>query len=125
MNSHHTTNSLSLSANPDLLHCAPCDSHGAFKRSISAFSQYLDLVLKVIVVKLQLQTQRSAVDRVYKGPIDCARQIVQARGVLGLWSGFTGSLAFRSNFLWMFGSFEVLMRSFSKLDGTPYAVSRG
>ena len=89
------------------------------------FSQYLDLVLKVITVKLQLQTQRSAADRVYKGPIDCARQIVQARGVLGLWSGFTGSLAFRSNFLWMFGSFEVLMRSFSKLDGTPYAVSRG
>ena len=123
MNSYHTTNSLSLSS--DLLQCAPCDSYGAFKRSRLAFSQYLDLVLKVIVVKLQLQTQRSAADRVYKGPIDCARQIVQARGVLGLWSGFTGSLAFRSNFLWMFGSFEVLMRSFSKLDGTPYAVSRG
>ena len=75
------------------------------------------------VVKLQLQTQNSIEDRVYKGPIDCAKQVVRAHGVLGLWSGFAGSLAFRTNFLWMFGSFEALMRGFSKLDGTPYAVS--
>lgn len=59
-------------------------------------------------VKLQLQLQRSSADRVYKGPIDCLRQVVRAQGVLGLWAGFTGSLAFRSNFLFMFGSFEVL-----------------
>ncbi len=74
-------------------------------------------------VKLQLQTQKSVADRVYKGPIDCAKQIVRAHGVLGLWSGFTGSLAFRTNFLWMFGSFEVLMRGFSRLEGTSYGVS--
>lgn len=74
-------------------------------------------------VKLQLQTQNSVEDRVYKGPIDCAKQVVRAHGVLGLWSGFTGSLAFRTNFLWMFGSFEVLMRGFSRLDGTSYAAS--
>ena len=59
------------------------------------------------LVKLQLQMQRSVADRMYKGPIDCIRQIVRAQGALGLWTGFTGSLAFRSNFLWMFGSFEV------------------
>jgi solute carrier family 25 carnitine/acylcarnitine transporter 20/29 len=57
-----------------------------------------------------------------------------------MWSGFTGSLAFRSNFFWMFLSFEVsqpcvfiselnliytpkaLMRSFSRLAGTPFEV---
>ena len=39
-----------------------------------------------------------------------AGQIVRAHGVLGLWTGFAGSLAFRSNFLWMFGSFEVSTR---------------
>lgn len=60
-----------------------------------------------------------------------------------MWSGFTGSLAFRANFFWMFFSVEVphiltrsseqytnadilklLMRGFSSLDGMPYAVSR-
>ena len=63
-----------------------------------------------MTVKLQLQLQKSTADRQYKGPIDCARQIVRAHGVLGLWTGFAGSLAFRSNFLWMFGSFEVSTR---------------
>lgn len=87
-----------------------------------------------------MQMQRAAADRVYKGPIDCIRQITRSQGVLGLWTGFTGSLAFRSNFLWMFFSFEVrilflsltvivssptvkaLMRGFSHLEGTKYEV---
>lgn len=75
-------------------------------------------------VKLQLQSQRPA-DRQFKGPVDCARQIVRSQGPFGLWSGFTGSLAFRSNFFWMFLSFEFLMRGFSKLEGTPYELSTG
>ncbi|KAL1951382.1 hypothetical protein VTO73DRAFT_531 [Trametes versicolor] len=86
-------------------------------------SALLATPMEQLKVKLQLQLQRSSADRVYKGPIDCLRQVVRARGVLGLWAGFSGSLAFRSNFLFMFGSFEALMRGFSKLDGTPYAIS--
>lgn len=65
-------------------------------------------------VKLQLQSQRSVADRQFKGPIDCARQVIRAQGILGLWSGFTGSLAFRSNFFWMFLSFEVRQRYYIK-----------
>lgn len=64
-------------------------------------------MFKYPAVKLQMQSQRSVKDRQFKGPIDCARQIVRAQGALGLWTGFTGSLAFRANFLWMFGSIEV------------------
>ncbi|EEB90344.1 hypothetical protein MPER_11460 [Moniliophthora perniciosa FA553] len=45
---------------------------------------------------------------------------MRTQGVLGLWSGFTGSVAFRANFFWMFSSVEVLMRGFSQLEGTPY-----
>jgi len=76
-------------------------------------------------VKLQLQSQRSIADRQFKGPIDCARQIIRTQGPLGMWSGFTGSMAFRSNFFWMFLSFEALMRGFSRLAGTPYEISTG
>jgi len=46
-------------------------------------------------------------DRQFKGPIDCIRQIIRVQGLGGLWSGFTGSLVFRSNFFWMFLSVEV------------------
>jgi solute carrier family 25 carnitine/acylcarnitine transporter 20/29 len=92
-----------------------------------------------LAVKLQLQSQRAVADRVYKGPWDCAKQIVRKQGPLGLWTGFTGSLAFRAQFFWMFGSIEVgynidwsdaceliylqvLMRSFARLKGTPYEL---
>jgi solute carrier family 25 carnitine/acylcarnitine transporter 20/29 len=34
-------------------------------------------------------------------------QILRAQGITGLWTGLTGSVAFRSNFFWMFLSFEV------------------
>ncbi|KAH0590850.1 hypothetical protein H2248_000969 [Termitomyces sp. 'cryptogamus'] len=81
--------------------------------------------VELLKVKLQLQSQRSVAERQFKGPIDCARQIIRAQGLLGMWSGFTGSLAFRSNFFWMFLSFEAFMRGFSRLAGTPYEISTG
>ncbi|KAI0936477.1 hypothetical protein AcV5_004607 [Taiwanofungus camphoratus] len=72
-------------------------------------SAFLATPMELLKVKLQMQLQKSAADRQFRGPIDCARQIVRSQGVLGLWTGFTGSLAFRSNFLWMFLSFEVFI----------------
>ncbi|KAF8807322.1 mitochondrial carrier [Phlegmacium glaucopus] len=81
--------------------------------------------VELLKVKLQLQSQKAVSARQFKGPIDCAKQIVRVQGIWGLWSGFTGSLAFRSNFFWMFLSFEVLMRSFSQLAGTPFEISTG
>jgi len=63
-------------------------------------------------VKLQLQSQKMAKDRQFKNPIDCARQIVRFQGLGGLWSGFTGSIAFRTNFFWMFLSVEVCVLFF-------------
>jgi len=81
--------------------------------------------VELLKVKLQLQSQRAVSSREFKGPIDCAKQIIRVQGLGGLWSGFTGSLALRSNFFWMFLSFEVLMRNFSLLAGTPYEISTG
>ncbi|KAF8905501.1 mitochondrial carrier domain-containing protein [Gymnopilus junonius] len=81
--------------------------------------------VELLKVKLQLQSQKSPLDRRFKGPIHCARQIICIQGITGLWSGFTGSLAFRSNFFWMFLSFEAIMRAFSRLEGTPYQISTG
>ncbi|KAF8971409.1 mitochondrial carrier domain-containing protein [Flammula alnicola] len=81
--------------------------------------------IELLKVKLQLQAQKSVSDRRFKGPIDCAHQIIRVQGIGGLWSGFTGSLAFRSNFFWMFLSVEALMRGFSGLAGTRYEISTG
>ncbi|SCZ89002.1 BZ3500_MvSof-1268-A1-R1_Chr1-1g00886 [Microbotryum saponariae] len=68
--------------------------------------------------KLQMQTVGP---KLYTGPIDCAKQIVRANGVTGLWRGFGGTLLFRS-----FCSYEILMRKFRDVPiDSPYRVSEG
>lgn len=99
--------------------------HGIAGLGAGLTSSILATPMEHLKIKLQMQMQRSVADRQYKGPIDCARQVVRARGALGLWTGFTGSMAFRANFLWMFLSFEALMRAFASLDGTRFAMSTG
>ncbi|TFY68378.1 hypothetical protein EVG20_g3588 [Dentipellis fragilis] len=64
-------------------------------------------------------------ERQFKGPIDCARQVVRAHGVKGLWSALPASLIYRSNFFWMFLSFEALMRTFAGMEGTRFEMSTG
>ncbi|RDB29261.1 Mitochondrial substrate carrier family protein L [Hypsizygus marmoreus] len=100
-------------------------AHGIAGLCAGFTSTLIATPVELLKVKLQLQSQRSVTDRQFKGPIDCARQIIRTQGILGLWSGFTGSLAFRSNFFWMFLSFEAFMRGFSRLAGTPYEISTG
>ncbi|KAM0748561.1 mitochondrial carrier [Meredithblackwellia eburnea MCA 4105] len=73
--------------------------------------------------KLQMQTIGP---KLYTGPIDCARQIIRANGVQGLWRGFGATLLFRSWFGAMFGSYEVLMRGFRSVpEGSRWKVSEG
>jgi len=100
-------------------------AHGIAGLLAGLTSAILATPVELIKVKLQLQLQRSVSDREFKGPIDCARRIVRTQGVTGLWSGFGGSLLFRSNFMWMFMSYEALMRGFARLNGTPFEISTG
>lgn len=65
------------------------------------------ILIQFISVNLQLQSQRSSLDRQFKGPVDCIRQVVRAQGIRGLWTGSTGSFIVRGNMFWMFMSFEV------------------
>ncbi|GAA5916375.1 hypothetical protein JCM8208_003415 [Rhodotorula glutinis] len=64
-------------------------------------------------LKARLQMQTTG-PKLYTGPIDCARQVVAAKGWLGLYHGFTGTLLFRSWMGVMFLSYEVILRGFSK-----------
>ncbi|KAF8321647.1 mitochondrial carrier [Clavulina sp. PMI_390] len=99
--------------------------HGIAGLMAGPTSALIATPIEGLKAKLQLQTQRNVADRQFKGPIDAIRQIVRAQGVPGLWSGLPASMLFRANFFWMFGGIEVLMRSFSKLDGTPNQLSTG
>ena len=60
-------------------------------------------------LKARLQMQTTG-PKLYTGPIDCARQVVAAKGWLGLYHGFTGTLLFRS---WMGVMCVLLLLSLS------------
>ncbi|GAA6057257.1 hypothetical protein JCM3770_003826 [Rhodotorula araucariae] len=64
-------------------------------------------------LKARLQMQTTG-PKLYTGPIDCAKQVIQAKGVIGLWHGFSGTLLFRSWMGMMFLSYEVILRGFRK-----------
>ncbi|KAF8230657.1 mitochondrial carrier [Tricholoma matsutake] len=100
-------------------------AHGVAGLLAGMTSTIVATPIELLKVKLQLQSQKSPSDRQFKGPVDCARQIVRTEGIKGMWSGFSGSLAFRANFFWMFLSFEALMRAFTQLAGTRYEISTG
>ncbi|TEB35174.1 mitochondrial carrier [Coprinellus micaceus] len=99
--------------------------HGLAGLMAGCTSAIVATPVELLKVKLQLQSQRSVADRRFTGPLNCASQIIRVQGVGGLWSGFTGSLAFRVNFFWMFLSVEAWMRGFSKLSGTRFEISTG
>ncbi|KAF5337081.1 hypothetical protein D9611_003135 [Ephemerocybe angulata] len=99
--------------------------HGIAGLMAGCTSAFIATPVELLKVKLQLQSQRSVAERRFKGPVHCATQIIRVQGIQGLYSGFTGSLAFRVNFFWMFLSFEALMRGFTSLSGTRFEISTG
>ncbi|TDL28523.1 mitochondrial carrier [Rickenella mellea] len=100
-------------------------AHGIAGLFAGLTSTILATPIELIKVKLQLQVQRSPADREFKSPIHCAREILRRQGPTGLWTGFGGSIAFRSNFMWMFICYETFMRGFSRLKGTSFEVGPG
>ncbi|KAI9819704.1 MAG: hypothetical protein M1832_003938 [Thelocarpon impressellum] len=66
-----------------------------------------------IKARLQIQYSPSKRDRLYAGPIDCARKIYSSHGVRGLYHGLSATLLFRTFFLFWWGSYDVLTRLLS------------
>ncbi|CAG8520948.1 15959_t:CDS:2 [Acaulospora colombiana] len=58
-------------------------------------------------IKSRLQVQYDSATKLYSGPIDCARKLIRNNGIQGLWMGLSGTLALRSFFFVMWGSYEV------------------
>ncbi|KAJ2783672.1 hypothetical protein H4R18_001582 [Coemansia javaensis] len=62
----------------------------------------------VEIVKMRLQVQyASGAARTYRGPIDVARHLARAYGPLGLWHGLHATMAQRSFFFALWGSYDV------------------
>ena len=75
------------------------------------------VVVPIEQVKARLQIQYSdPASKLYRGPIDCIRQLVRANGILGLYKGLAGTLMFRTCMSYYFASFELYKRYLSQYD---------
>jgi len=71
------------------------------------------IVTPIEQVKARLQVQYADPSSIkYKGPIHCAKSLVQNNGVRGLYFGFWGTFMFRSFMGIYFGSYEAYKRQF-------------
>ncbi|KAG0166330.1 hypothetical protein DFQ28_001543 [Apophysomyces sp. BC1034] len=65
-------------------------------------------------VKARLQVQYDTATKVYKGPIDCVRQLVRNNGVPALWMGLLPTMMFRSWFFVFWSSYEMFTSELRK-----------
>lgn len=66
-------------------------------------------------VKALLQVQYGKSTRLYNGPVDCAKKLIRDRGIWhGLYHGLFATLIFRTNFIFWWGSYDVLTKWFQQ-----------
>ena len=113
-------------------------------------NSFVTTPVELVKAKLQMQTQRvslhlalstpnagsvaqtgagmgaaTMVKKEFSGPVDCVRQIVSQRGVVGLWHALPATLLFRSSFAAMFGGYEYFQRLLSSYNGIAWELSPG
>ncbi|TPX36594.1 hypothetical protein SmJEL517_g01297 [Synchytrium microbalum] len=77
----------------------------------------------VELLKSKLQVQYDKAARVYKGPIDCAKQLIRNNGPAALWFGLVPNIAFRSWFAVLWGSFPIYQDMLRKLKVPEVSVA--
>ncbi|KAI9854726.1 MAG: hypothetical protein M1824_006608 [Vezdaea acicularis] len=63
-----------------------------------------------IKARLQIQYSSDKRQRLYSGPIDCARKLYRGHGLAGLYHGLGATLLFRSFFFFWWGSYDVFTK---------------
>ncbi|KAL9940374.1 hypothetical protein V8E36_001079 [Tilletia maclaganii] len=117
----------------------PLQYHGLAGLLAGWTNSFFTCPIELLKTKLQMQTQRvslhlpgrataattaAGTPPQFKGPIDCALQIVRAKGPLGLWHALPATLVFRSSFAVMWLSYDVIQTGFDQLRGTKLEMGK-
>ncbi|KAJ1860339.1 hypothetical protein LPJ73_001411 [Coemansia sp. RSA 2703] len=74
----------------------------------------------VELIKMRLQMQyASGAARKYKGPLDVARHLTRTYGTFGIWHGLPATMAQRSFFFLLWGSYDIYTEWFRTLRLSP------
>ncbi|KAG0652524.1 substrate carrier family L [Hyphodiscus hymeniophilus] len=105
---------LSLDRNPPLppsdLHRLPTIGHAMAGVMAGATVSFIAAPVEHIKARLQIQYSSQKSERLYKGPVDCARKIYRFHGMRGIYHGLSATLLFRSFFFFWWGSYDVFTR---------------
>ncbi|KAK5086964.1 hypothetical protein LTS08_005687 [Lithohypha guttulata] len=95
--------------------------HGLAGIGAGSTVSFIAAPVEHVKARLQIQYAAKKADRLYSGPIDCARKLLKHHGIPGLWHGLTSTLIFRSFFFFWWGSYDLfskLLKNHTKLS-TP------
>ena len=67
-----------------------------------------------VKARLQVQYAANKAQRLYSGPIDCTKKLLERHGVRGLYHGLGATLLFRTFFFFWWGSYDVFTRLFKE-----------
>jgi len=92
-------------------HKLPSIGHAMAGVMAGATVSFIAAPVEHIKARLQIQYSSKKSERLYKGPIDCAKKIYKFHGIPGIYHGLSATLLFRSFFFFWWGSYDI----FSKL----------
>nr|QKK35432.1 mitochondrial MC24 [Starmerella bombicola] len=78
-----------------------------------------------IKARLQVQYNDKAGTKLYTGPLDCAAKLIRQKGIFkGLYHGLFATMVFRTNFIFWWGTYDILSAYLSKhTDLSKAAIS--
>lgn len=95
-------------------HKLPTLGHAMAGVMAGATVSFIAAPVEHIKARLQIQYSAKKSERLYSGPIDCARKIFRTHGIRGVYHGLSATLLFRSFFFFWWGSYDVFTRLLSE-----------
>lgn len=103
-----------LPLDKNLVHRLPTIGHAMAGVMAGATVSFVAAPVEHIKARLQIQYSSKKSERLYSGPIDCARKIYKFHGLPGIYHGLFATLLFRSFFFFWWGSYDVFTRLLSE-----------
>ncbi|KAI9813416.1 MAG: hypothetical protein M1827_004091 [Pycnora praestabilis] len=88
-------------------HKLPTVGHGIAGVMAGATVSFIAAPVEHIKARLQIQYATDKSQRLYSGPVDCAKRIYTGYGLRGIYHGLSATLLFRSFFFFWWGSYDV------------------
>lgn len=92
----------------------PAVGHGIAGMFAGWTVSFIAAPVEHVKARLQVQYQADKAQRLYAGPVDCARKIYRGYGIPGLYHGLFATIIFRTSFFFWWSTYDIYTRWFEK-----------